>query len=134
MKSMAETTTVPRHQAANYLAKATQNAHAMKGALQEGNWDTAGLLAVHCVISSADALTVHQLGLRSRSQRHQDAVTLIRQTQKAGVDEKAKLFLTVLDLKNKVEYEETLIHETKARNVVEQAERFYQWTKSQLSK
>jgi len=129
---MLETTPVQRHQAGNYLQKATENAHAMKQALTDGNWNAACLLAVHCVISSADALTVSHLGLRSKSQRHQDAVVLIRKIQKPGIDENARRFLTVLDLKNKVEYEEELVSEKTARNLTEHAERFYQWAKSHL--
>lgn len=104
----------------------------MKLALQESEWDAACLLAIHCAISSADALTVHFQGLRSKSQRHQDAAQLVKKIPKPDAGEKTRLFLFVLDRKNLVEYEETLMSENKARTIVEQAERFYQWAKAQL--
>ncbi len=129
---MVETAIVPRHLASNYLRKATENAHTMKQALQHGAWNTACLLAVHCLISSADALTVHHLGAHSKSQRHQDAVQIIQSTGLPGIDEKCRQFLNVLELKNEVEYKHDLIPEKKAREMVEQAERFYQWVKNHL--
>ena len=131
---MVETVPESKHLASNYLRKAAENDEFMKKALQEGVWNTACLLAVHCVISSADALSVHHFGRRCKSQRPQDAVQLIQQIPLPESQENGRRFLKVLDLKNKVEYQNDLVPEKQARQISEQAERFYQWVKSQMPK
>lgn len=73
-----------------YFHKAEQFRSSMMRSLAEKEWNGATLNAVHCAISSFDALTVYHSGLRSSGQRHEDVVKLVRETKIAGSDEKIK--------------------------------------------
>lgn len=56
----------------DYLKKAADNYDQMLIAFHASNWNAAGTLAVQCAISSADAICVHEKGIRSISQDHLD--------------------------------------------------------------
>lgn len=131
---MAETVDVDKHHYSDYLRKGEEFFQGLKEAVQAGRWNAAGLNAVHCVISASDALTAYYLGQRSISSRHQDAAQLIKRLPLSGTAEKAKQFLDVLNLKNKVEYGFHLTSEKEAVAMAKQAERFYAWAKENLPK
>ena len=63
--------------AADYLKKATDNYDQMLAAYNASNWNAAATLAVQCAISSADAICVHEKGVRSISQDHLDVCDLV---------------------------------------------------------
>ena len=62
--------------ASGYLKKASDNYDQMLAAFHASNWNAAATLAVQCAISSADAICVHEKGIRSISQNHQFSNTL----------------------------------------------------------
>ncbi len=115
-----------------YFRKAEQFHSAMNRSLDEDEWNGATLTAVHCAISSFDALTVYHLGSRSSGQRHEDVVKLVRQTKIAGVEDKIKQFLDVIRLKNLVEYDADEPSENDATRACLQADRLFSWVKSNL--
>ena len=123
---------IPKERYSTYLSKARDFYDAMKNAEEEENWNAAALSAIHCIISSNDALTTFFLELRSVGQKHEDALQLLKQTKLPGVEEKAKQFLDVLSLKNLVEYEASEPSENQAMQMIKQAERFYGWVKQNL--
>ena len=104
----------------------------MKQAVADGSWSAATLNAVHCVISTFDALTVYHLGVRSADQRHEDVVKLIQRARLSGGDEKIKQFLDVVRFKNLVEYDAEEPSELQALRVVQQSERVYAWAKTNM--
>ena len=124
---------VSKHKSLVYWRKAEEFYIEMKHAGSEARWNAASLNAIHCAISSADALSVAFLGLRSASQRHEDAEQLIRKTGAAGCEEKAKQFVQVTNLKALVEYSDDEPTEKDARRIVLQTERFFSWVKSKLN-
>ena len=67
MTKKIPTRSVSRSAAVNYLGKAQQFSRAMLGSLDKGDWDAAGLNAVHCAISANDAVLVLSKGIRSAS-------------------------------------------------------------------
>jgi hypothetical protein len=63
-----------------YLNKAQDFYQAMRRSMDEGNWNSAGLEAVHCAISATDALLAYAGGIRCTSRAHSDAAELVKQT------------------------------------------------------
>ncbi len=112
-----------------YFHKAEQFCALMKRSLGEGEWNGATLGAIHCAISSFDALTTYHLGSRSAGQRHEDVVKLVRQTRIAGAEDKIKQFLEVIRLKNLVEYDADEPDENEAKRACLQAERLFSWVR-----
>ena len=63
--------------AADYLKKAADNYDLMLAAFHASNWNACATLAVQCAISSADAVCVHEKGVRSISHDHLDVCDLV---------------------------------------------------------
>lgn len=61
-----------------YLKKAQDFYRTMQLALGKGNWNSAGLAAVHCAIFATDAILAYSGGLRCASPDHGDAIRLLR--------------------------------------------------------
>ena len=94
---------VSRSTAVDYLKKASDNYEQMLTAFHASNWNAAATLAVQCVISSADAICVHEKGLRSISQDHLDVCDLVSKLTINGADEKARQLRKVIVRKNMVQ-------------------------------
>ncbi len=117
-----------------YWGKAREFFDAMKTAEEAEDWNAAALNAIHCAISSVDALNVRYQGKRSAGQRHEDAVYLLKQSGLSGVDEKVKQFQDVLRLKTLVEYEPDEPSENETKQILRQASRLYEWVRNHLEK
>ena len=114
-----------------YWKKAKEFYQIMKFAEDKELWIGAGLLGIHCAISLCDALTTFYLGARSRSEKHQDVVVLLKKIKVKNIDEKIKQVLSILSVKNLVEYEAREFKESDSRKIIIQVERLYVWV-SQL--
>lgn len=125
---------VDKHKHEVFFRKAESFRNEMKRAEQAEEWNAACLNAIHCAISSADALATFYLGERSASQSHDDAAEIVRRTGLAEAPEKARQLLDILQLKTLVEYEPEEPTEGEARTLLKQAERFFQWVKQSLKK
>ncbi len=117
----------------NYLTRAAECAAEMRNALKEKRWNAAAILAVHCAISSADALTVFYFEKRHAGTQHSEVLRLFRQVPEPQAIKKERQLKRLLDLKKDAEYSKRLIRETEARDAVKQAKRFLNWTMSLLS-
>jgi hypothetical protein len=115
-----------------YLEKASEFDKLMKYAEGRELWNGVGLNAVHCAISACDSLTAFYLGERSKSQRHEDILILIKQIPIKNIDDRMKQLAAVLAMKNLVEYEAREFHKEDAVKIAIQAERFYLWVKDHL--
>jgi len=123
-----QTRKVNRAYARNYLNKARQFYTAMHAALNSGDWDAAGLNAVHYGLSSNDALLVAMHGVRSSSTRHADSVRLLDSlVEVKGVKSASAQLQKLIAKKNLIEYEERLFKESEARETVKNADRFLAW-------
>lgn len=110
------------------MKKAEQFLRTMKEAQENEDWDAVGLNAIHCVISSNDALLGFRHGVRSASGRHSDAVQLLRQYESSEDSRKnAVRFDRMLRKKNLIEYEGRSLSASEAAKIAVDAERFLDW-------
>jgi len=117
-----------RVRAADYLKKASDNYEQMLVAFNASNWNAAATLAVQCAISSADAICVHEKGMRSISQDHLDVCDLVAGLSLEGAQEKSRQLRKIIARKNIVQYECRSAHKADADEMVKITTRVYQWT------
>ena len=77
MTKKRKTRTVDKNQYDAFLAKAKDFASMMDMFLEQGKWNSAGLQAVHTVISASDAVIVYYGGVRSSELDHREVVGLL---------------------------------------------------------
>lgn len=127
------TRNVDKSAAINYLRKAQQFSRAMLESLDNGDWDAAGLNAVHCAISASDAVLVFTQGLRSASSKHDDSAMLLESMVKApGTKNAVSQLKRLVAKKNLIEYEERMFRESEARDAVKNASRLLAWAETVL--
>lgn len=127
-----KTEQVAPREAPNYLSKAREFAGMARSALEDLRYSGAGLAAIHAVISACDAFTVRNLGIRSKREDHRDVVRVMQDARTAGLDAVVRQVLSVLDLKNRVEYGGDGLSSDEAERVVAQAERVLRWVEQEL--
>lgn len=133
MPKKIPTRNVGKSSAAIYLAKSRQFSRAMTDSLSNGDWDAAGLGAVHCAISANDAVLVLAKGIRSTSSRHEDSVALLESLVSApGVKNSVSHLKRLVAKKNVIEYEDRMFRESEARDAVKRASRFLTWAEAQF--
>mgnify|MGYP000913855155 FL=1 len=113
--------------ATDYLRKAADNHAQMVAALQAGNFNAAGTLALQCAISSADAICVREKGVRSTSQDHRDVCVLVGSITLPEAGEKAVPLSRIIGRKHAIQYESRAIRSSEAEEIVKAASRFHQW-------
>ena len=135
MAKRIPTRDVNRNSAANYLSKARQFSRAMLESLSKGDWDAAGLNAVHCAISAGDAVLVSTKGVRSSSSKHNDSVALLESLVTApGVKNAVSQMKRLVAKKNMIEYEDRMFRESEAQDMVKSASRFLAWAETVLGR
>ncbi len=72
------TRAVDRQMFRNYLKKAEEHHKAMNISYENKLWNACVVNAIHCAISSIDALTVFYLGFRHAGDRHHDVLQLLQ--------------------------------------------------------
>ena len=128
-----KTVVVDRAQYMNYRKKAEEFYMAMLQAEKAEHWNAAGLNAVHCAISMADALLVKFAGIRSISSDHIVVVEAIKQNLNIpDMQNKLNSLLRVLAKKSLIEYDSVSFSKSDAADIAKQAERFYLWAREQL--
>ncbi len=123
-----------RSAAVDYLKKAADNYEQMLTAFNALNWNAAATLAVQCAISSADAICVHERGVRSVSQDHLDVCDLVASLPLEGAEGKTKQLRKVIARKNLVQYECRSVHKADADEMVKVTTRIYQWVREIIQK
>ena len=116
----------------DFFKKASDNYDQMLAAFHSSNWNAAATLAVQCVISSADAICVHEKGIRSISRDHLDVCDLVAKLPLEGALEKAKQLRKIIARKNMVQYEGRSVHRVDADDMVKVTARFYQWARENM--
>lgn len=117
-----------------YLEKADEFFRIMKYAQSQNLWTATGLNGVHCAISACDAITSFYLGERSTSTRHEDVVISLRKIGIRNIENKIKQILSILSVKNLVEYEAREFRRSDALKIATQVERLYTWAEESLPK
>ena len=123
---------VDKHKYMNYLSKADEFFDIMNESFAKRKFNATVLNAIHCAISSADALTVFYKGLRHAGERHEDVIALLNSLELPDIQSKNRQLLDLLRIKNSAEYEEKLMTETNALDSIKNAERFFKWVRDML--
>ncbi|MDP3731907.1 MAG: HEPN domain-containing protein [Candidatus Omnitrophota bacterium] len=128
---------IDRNLYTNYLVRAEECLSAARHSLSLNQWNASAISAIHSGIASLDALCVYYLGQRHAGANHEDAITLfknIKQLPREDIDTIANRVIKILKMKNMAEYEERLVHQTEAQNILKNAERLLEAVKSKLPK
>ena len=127
-----KTRSVDKHKYKNYLVKADEFFGMMNESFAKRKFNPTVLNAIHCAISSADALTVFYKGIRHAGERHEDVVALLNTLGLPDIQSKNRQLLDLLRIKNSAEYEEKLMTEANALDSIKNAERFFKWVRDML--
>jgi len=124
---------VDKNAASVFWRRSVQCQVAMNNALAQDHWEAAGINAVHCAISANDAVLAAGPGVKVASKDHRDAVRLLLSRLKdKEAQAAAKRLDIILSKKSRVEYEQKRLSEKEARELVLDAERFFDWAKTRL--
>jgi hypothetical protein len=104
----------------------------MDVSIAEGKWNSAGLQAVHAVISASDATIVYYGGARSIELDHREVVGLLQDILGDTAAAAGRHVSRVIAKKNLIEYEGRSITQTEAKEMVEHAKRFLEWVVGNL--
>lgn len=128
-----KTTVVERSQYKTFLKKAGEFYDMMLQAKEMGKWNAVGLNAVHCAISSADAMLVFYEGIRSTSDYHLEVIDLLSTSIKLpDVKSKCETLRKILVKKSIIEYEDRDFNQKEALEILKLTERFYAWVTSNI--
>lgn len=129
-----KTRDVSRDHYTTYRKKAREFLNSMEASLRVREWNAAGLNAVHCAISSADALLVYNAGIRSAGDSHHDITFLLVQHVKdKDASSKAKTLSKILDSRYLAAYEDREITEAEAMELAKITRRFFEWMEALLT-
>jgi len=117
-----------------YLDKACEFQITMKYAIKHNLWTATGLNGIHCAISICDAVNAFYLGERSVSTRHEDVVVLLRKIKIKNIENKIRQVLSILSVKNLVEYEARQFRKSDALKIAPRVEKLFTWAKESLPK
>ncbi|OGX28074.1 MAG: hypothetical protein A2705_01175 [Omnitrophica WOR_2 bacterium RIFCSPHIGHO2_01_FULL_52_10] len=134
MTKHLKTRAVNQSEYAVYWNKAEEFYDTMEHAYKNRMWTAVGLNAVHCVISSCDALLVKSQGIRSAVEDHIQVIELLGRAPIAGVEKQAATVRRIIAKKNIIAYEDREFRESDASDIYKQTERFYRWAFEYLNK
>lgn len=128
MMSRDETRDVPRSHAAKALAKCLEFLDTAGASLQSKRWNAAGLNAIHAGIAAADAALIAATGTRSIARDHNVVIALLEaQPMTHFSASQRRQLVGLLKLKNQVAYDQRLLTEIEARQLVDHAARLAKW-------
>jgi HEPN domain-containing protein len=130
-----KTKAIARSDYKTYLKKASEFYDTMVQAKERGKWNAVGLNAVHCAISSSDAMLVFYAGIRSTSDDHLSAIDLLSKSLSVRLPEvksKCETLRKILVKKSIIEYENRDFTQKEALEILKLTERFYTWVVSKI--
>lgn len=129
-----EAKAVERSEYKTFLKKAGEFYNMMIQAKDMAKWNAVGLNAVHCAISSSDAILVFYTGIRFTSDYHLALVDLLSTSIKLpDVKSKCETLRKILVKKSVIEYEGRDFTQNEALEILKLTERFYSWVTSNIS-
>lgn len=122
-----EARVAPRRDAQGALTKAEEFSATAQDALGQSRWNAAGLASIHAGICAADAALIASAGIRSMSQDHGAVLRMLDdQVHEFGTPQRRQL-AGLIKMKNAVAYEQRLLTEGEARQLVDHAARLTRW-------
>lgn len=91
-------------------------------------------MAVQRAISSADAICVHEKGVRSVSHDHLDVCDLVAKLPLPGAEDKAKQLRKIIARKNMIQYECRSVYKADAEDMVKITVRVFQWVQESVGR
>ena len=134
MMKHLRTRAVDQNEYTVYWNKAEEFHDTMQHAYKNRMWTSVGLNAVHCVISSCDALLVKSQGIRAAGDDHMQAVELLGRSRIDGVEKQTTAVRRIIAKKNVIAYENREFRESDASDIFKQTERFYNWAVEYLNR
>ena len=132
MTRKRKTRVVDKGEYSDFLDKAKDFASMMDLSLEAGKWNSAGLQAVHAVISASDAVIVYYGGVRSIELDHREVVGLLHDIIGEAAATAGRHVSRVISKKNLIEYEQRSITQKDAREMVDHTKRFLEWVTANL--
>lgn len=132
MTKKRKTRAVSKGEFGDFLAKAREFSFMMDVSLRVEKWNSAGLQAVHAVISASDAVIVYYGGVRSSEPDHREVVGLLSDIVGSSSGAAARHVSRVIAKKHRVEYEGRSLTQAEAREMAEHAKRFLNWVAGML--
>ncbi|MBN2753224.1 MAG: HEPN domain-containing protein [Candidatus Goldbacteria bacterium] len=129
------TSRIDRHLYVNFIRRSKECINTAADAYQKKDYNAGAICSVHSAISAADALCVYYLQKRHTGLRHDDAVRLlesIKDIPNVEIKEAGKRLKKIISMKNMAEYEERLIKQKEAENLLENAKVLFEFIKSKL--
>ena len=124
---------VPRSEFRPRLVKAKARLEGTDRELAAGAADPAAVLAVQAAVAACDAFTIHHLGKKSSSSRHEDALALLSEVQPMkGLDEARRHLAQLLKMKSAIEYGSDALRLEEAEAIAKHARRFIEFVESRL--
>lgn len=117
-----------------YLKKANEFYDTMIQAKEGKKWNAVGLNAVHCVISSSDAMLIFYKGIRSTNDSHLTVIDLLNSINLTEIKSKCMTLRRILVKKNLVEYENRDFTQNEAFEIFKCTKRFYNWVILKIGK
>lgn len=127
-----KTQTIEKRDYKIFLKKGKDFYNIMLTARDTENWTAVGLNAVHCAISCCDTMLAFHLGIRSISDDHMDVVDLLQRIPQFHNNVELNTFKRIIAKKSIVAYENREFRQVEALDILKLAERFYNWTTSNL--
>jgi hypothetical protein len=111
----------------------------LKGTIMEAekeNWNSAAVLSIHAVISACDAICAKFLQLRHGGVDHMQAIELLASLpfERSEIESKLKQARRIISLKNAAEYEDRLIKQSEAQEMLIDAQQLVEWVEIKLGK
>ena len=119
----------------NYLKKAEECFHAAQTSFDQEEWNAVAINAIHCCISTSDAMCVYFLGKRHSGEDHNDVAALFKSIRgDEGINTNTGRIIKILRTKNMAEYEDRLVRKAEAESIFKDCERLLEYVKKQLPK
>ena len=117
----------------NYREKARELESVMQTALLKSNWNAAALNALHAAILANDALLIFFHGVKSSSQKHDDAIKLLTSLMKTPAAHKNSRHLRkLINEKSNISYTGKLLSPGRSKELCKHSQRFISWVNSLL--
>lgn len=132
--SKDETRPVERAAARKSLAKAVEFSEGAQAMMDAGRPNSAALAAIHAGIAAADAVLIASAGVRSSARDHSAVIPLLESRIDDFGSTQRRQLMGLLKMKNTVAYEDRLVTDLEARQLVDQARRLTKWSRDTVAR
>lgn len=132
---MTRTKTVPRDRFMVFSNRAKQYHDSMDVAYQKDAYDACVSHAVHCAISSLDALSVKLIGKKASGQNHNEIVLLLKEEKITQELEKTRIIdamLSLIEMKRVAEYDDKAMSKADAEKAMNLCRKVFAFAEKEI--